>query len=161
MLEGKKGGSSMKARYTVILAVLAGLVWFAPAGADEKFIYYGSTVGGPQFNRPSTTSPFGPTGVIVSYQTQIFQVNQNTTCFVDGIQSGLFDGFLHVYQASFNPVNPAQNVVAANDDAPEIGVGSSRTAAFIALANTPYIVVTSAFTTGTNGDFINTVNCNS
>ena len=110
----------------------------------------GMSVGGPQFNRPSTTPPFGPTGVIVSYHTQIFQVNQNTTCFVDSIQNGLFDGFIHVYQASFNPINPGQNVVAANDDAPEIGVGSSRTAAFTTLANTPYTVVTSAFATGTN-----------
>ncbi len=150
----------MRARHTVILAVFAVFAWFAPAGADERFLYYGTTVGGPQFNRPSTTSPFPPTGVIVSYHAQIFQVNQQTTCFVDSIQNGLFDGFLHIYQGSFSPVNSQQNVIRANDDS-DLGVGSSRTTTFTALANTQYTVVTSAFSAGTNGDFQNTVNCDS
>jgi hypothetical protein len=153
----------MKSRTAVTLVIAVLLSWPGAALADESFIYYGTTVGGPLFNRPSTTSPFTPTGVVVSYEIQAFQVNQTTTCIVSSVQNGLFDGFLHIYQAQFNPVVSQNNVIAANDDdGTGLGVGSSRiTPPFQALANTPYFVVTSAFAAGNNGDFQNTVSCNS
>ena len=153
----------MKARLTVTLAVLAVLGWFAPVGANQSFTYYGTTVGGPQFVRPSATFTVGTT--ITTYQTQTFQVNLPVTCIVQGVQNGNNgankDGWIHVYQGTFNPLTPTANGVAANDDdsATGLGIGSSRTATFAAIANTPYIVVTSANGAGTEFDFQNFVSC--
>lgn len=150
----------MKPRLTVTLALIAMLAGYTAAGADESFSYYGTTVGGPQFNRPGIVAPFTPTGVIVSFHVQRFQVNQTTTCNVASFQNGLFDGFLHVYQSDFNPVNSSANAIRGDDDG-DLGIGSSRVTTFTALANTPYFVVTSAFSAGANGDFQNTIACSS
>jgi hypothetical protein len=153
----------MKLLAAIMMAIIGLVGWSTASRADEAFFYYGTTTGGPQFNRPDETFPFTPTGTIVSYQSQGFQVNQQTTCIVTSVQNGLFDGFLHIYQGAFNPLVSQNGVIAANDDDNlGLGVGSSRVVPpFTAFANTPYFVVTSAFAQQRDGDFQNTISCDS
>jgi hypothetical protein len=149
-----------------------GSVVVGSALAEESFTYYGTTVGGPLFNRPNGGTagapPFALSGVVTPYSRQSFQTNQTVACFVSSVQNSkqgssppvVFDGWIHVYQGSFDPTNPLSQIQRGDDDGPLLGVGTSETTTFTATANTPYIVVTSGDdATSDIGDFQNTVSC--
>lgn len=154
----------MKLLAAIMMGIIALVSWSTASRADEAFFYSSTTAGGPLFTRPNATAPpFTSSGVVTRYHVQQFQVNQATTCVINGIQNGNFDGFLHIYQAAFDPLVPLQNGLAANDDdSTGLFIGSSRIVPpFAVLANTPYIVVTSAFSQATDGTFTNMISCNS
>jgi len=152
----------MKSLAVAMMAIIAVVGWSSVSRADTAFIYSGTTVGGPVFVRPNTPATATSSGQIVHYQVQMFEVNLATTCTLNSIQNGVFDGFLYLYQATFNPLTPTiPPAIQSNDNSVDLGVGASLIIpAFAVLANTPYFVVTSGSTT-TDGDFQNFVTCNS
>jgi hypothetical protein len=155
----------LKPQMVLMLAVVILLSWLSPSGADESFLYYGSTVGGHQFNRPNFAAapPFAASGVVVAYHRQTFVVNQKTNCVISSVQNGNFDGALHVYEGEFNPIIPLLNVFRSNDnDALGLGTKASRIVPkFEVTAGTRYIVVTSSNLVLEEGDFQNTISCES
>lgn len=118
--------------------------------------YTGTTVGGPQWNRPfadgTCCSALGP----VRYSTQEFNVSANDTCDFTSVQS--YDGYIFIYRNSFDPLNQTANYVAGDDDGTG-GIGTSEIIGVNLQAATTYIAVTTGFELGEEGTFTNTLNC--
>lgn len=118
--------------------------------------YTGTTVGGPQWNRPfadgTCCSALGP----VRYSTQEFNVSANDTCDFTSVQS--YDGYIFIYRNSFDPLNQTANYVAGDDDGTG-GIGTSEIIGVNLQAATTYIAVTTGFEAGEEGTFTNTLNC--
>lgn len=155
----------MKSLAVAMMAIIAVVGWSSVSRADTAFIYSGSTVSGPVFVRPNIPALTTSSGQTVHYQVQQFEVNLATSCTVNSIQNGVFDGFLYIYQATFNPLNPiSPAAILGNIDSIDLGPGSnlipSGGGTFAVAANTPYFVVTAGSTT-TDGEFQNFVTCNS
>ncbi len=67
-----------------------------------------------------------------------------------------YDGYLHLYEGSFDPLDQLTNLVAGNDD----GAGGIGTSDLTGLTLTPgvdYILVTSGFGAGDEGTFTNEI----
>ena len=118
--------------------------------------YTGTTVGGPQWNRPfadgTCCSSLGP----VRYSTQEFNISANDTCDFTSVQS--YDGYIFIYSNSFDPLNQTVNYVAGDDDGTG-GIGTSEIIGVNLQAATTYIAVTTGFEAGEEGTFTNTLNC--
>ena len=119
--------------------------------------YGGTNVGGTPWTRPfadgSCCSGLGP----VLFTTQVFSVSANDSCSINSVQPG-WDGYIFVYQNTFDPLNQSANYVAGNDDGGG-GIGTSDLAGVPLNAGTTYILVTTGFEAGEVGNFTNTINC--
>lgn len=138
------------------IGTLAGALLLAAAGpaAAERFqSFAGNTAGGPFFNRPNETP--APTGISVRYRTQVFHLQSSARCIIYSAQD--YDGFLFLYRAPFNPVSPLTNLVAADDDTAEMGIGSSRLGVLLDAGT--YVLVTAGFNSDDEGPFQNFLQC--
>jgi hypothetical protein len=142
-------------RTCVALGLAALLEAAAVAQGDSFQTFAGSTVGQPTFNRPHEDLS-GPSGFMTRFQAQGFFLPAATTCYIYGAQD--FDGFLHLYQGSFNRNAPLTNVIAGNDDA-DLGIGTSQLENLV-LSSGFYVLVTSGYLFGSAGGFQNSVHCN-
>lgn len=149
-----------------------------PAQAGT-FSYAGTTVGGPTWNRPIET-PFGdPAGIcelgdnpveipcggnglstngtVVSYNVLNFAVDISGLYNFNSQQAGAFNGFIFIYQGSFNPTLPINNFLAANNNI----IPSNRTQSAInnlnLTAGTSYFFVTTGNTNVDAGTFNNSI----
>ena len=117
--------------------------------------YTGDTTGGLQWNRPfadgTCCSGLGP----VTYQIEYLHVGTTGAYNVRSVQDG-FDGYLFVYEGSFDPSNQTVNFVAGDDDG-NGGVGTSDIEGVTLDAGTTYIIVTTGFAAGDEGTYTNTV----
>ncbi len=144
-------------RRIVGCAVAVLLLSGAGAFADTAQSYLGkTTLSSPTFNRPGQSSPFALSGVITHYHVQEFELPSSSTCYVYSAQSN--DGYLHLYQGTFNPASPLTNLFAGDDDG-DLGVGTSQLES-LSLTAGHYALVTSSFGGGTSvGTFQNTIHC--
>lgn len=114
----------------------------------------GSTVGGPTWDRPIAGGPsisgLGP----VNYSTYSFTAAATGPFDFSSTQS--YDGYLHVYEGSFDPLNQLNNLLAGNDDGFG-GIGTSDITGLVLTEGTTYIVVTSGFAAGDVGTFTTTI----
>jgi hypothetical protein len=158
--------SSLAILSTTSLAIVA-----APDGAKAgTFSYSGNLTGQPTFNRPvegtPPTPPLSSVGTAVPYQTQTFTVDTTSSGYEiigrwrpsTGAPTGAnpsADGYIFLYQNSFNPASPLTNVLSADDDYSNnsrncsSAVGCSRlpstNATLTLTAGVTYIVVASQF----------------
>lgn len=140
------------------LLLLLGLLASArPAAAGAAFSFYGTTATGRTFDRPAIPGP-GLSGKTVGYSSQPFFVDANATCSLSSVQEGSFNGVVYLYQGAFDPSNPVNNLVAANDDA-ATGAGTSALAGLALDANKSYYLVTASNEPGTTGSFSSFVAC--
>jgi uncharacterized repeat protein (TIGR01451 family) len=128
-----------------------------PGPVRGNAVNYSSTlVGTPTWTRPfadcTGATGLGPMG----YHVQPFTVAANGAYDVTSVQNG-WDGYLFVYQNSFNPAAPNTNCVAGDDDGAG-GIGTSDILGVNLTAGTQYFVVTTAFENGEEGTFTNTLN---
>lgn len=127
---------------------------FSPASTVS---YSGTTAGAPTWARPfadgTCCSGIGP----VRYSVQQFYLSANDACDIASTQT-MFDGFLFVYQAPFNPLTQTVNFLAGDDDGSG-GVGTSNIDGVALQGNTTYTVVTTGFQAGDEGPFANTITC--
>ncbi len=146
------------------LLFVAGLMSLASAAAaDFNQTFTGSNLGGPLWNRPIDD---GPTlrAEAVHFQQQRFRLESAATCKIYGSQD--FDGYIHLYQGSFNSASPLTNLLGGDDDG-ELGIGTSRLPdpgdtsgePTLILPAGNYVLVTSGFSEGAQGSFWNTIHC--
>lgn len=140
--------------YVAALAALLAL----PALAGTA-VYSGDTTGGPLWDRPIGTGPsisgLGP----VNYSVQPFIVDAAGLYTIDSVQSddfGVWDGYLHLYQGSFDPTDQLTGLIGGNDDGPG-GIGTSQILDIALNTGTTYYAVTSGFAAGDVGGFTNTI----
>ncbi|MFN4243312.1 MAG: hypothetical protein ACK4PI_08755 [Tepidisphaerales bacterium] len=141
------------------------------------FSQYGElTADSPLFQRPgqsaSELAPAPPTTLgtgLFRYHTMDFTVPDDGIYEIFSAQA--FDGYLHLYQAPFDPTQPLQNVLAGDDDMTVLnggvvvnrgGIPGTFDSGFrIALLSGPtYTLVTSTFSANVvppNGNFYNEV----
>ncbi|MGD9583446.1 MAG: DUF11 domain-containing protein [Lysobacterales bacterium] len=133
-----------------------------PSGEHAQIInatvnYSNTTVGGPTYTRvlSDCATPSG-VGVGVNYHVQPFTVDATGAYDVTSVQDGGWDGYLFVYQNAFDPLNPATNCLAGNDDGVG-GIGTSDILGVALTAGTPYLAVTTGFEPADSGTFTNTI----
>ena len=69
-----------------------------------------------------------------------------------------YDGYLHVYIGSWDPLDQCTNLIALDDDGAG-GIGTSDILGLAVDAGNTYWIITSAFAAGDEGTFTNTVAC--
>jgi hypothetical protein len=74
---------------------------------------------------------------------------------IDSVQTGGWDGYIHLYQNAFDPNNQLTNLLAGDDDGPG-GIGTSQILN-IDLAPGVYVLVTSGFAAGDAGPYDTTI----
>ncbi|MEA5534913.1 PEP-CTERM sorting domain-containing protein [Crocosphaera sp. XPORK-15E] len=112
----------------------------APSAAMAlTFSYSGDLTGQPTFNRPDAGDP--PTGLAqfstaVPFQTQAFTVDTTGSGYeiigrwqpssgAPADANPTADGYLFLYQDSFDPLNPLSNILSGDDDFLSGGIGCS------------------------------------
>lgn len=125
----------------------------APA---DTVMYSATTVGGTSWARPfddcTGVSGLGP----VLLHNQPFFVGVTGAYDLTSIQDGGWDGFILVYENSFNSAAPNTNCLFANDDGVN-GVGESELFGIPLSVGTQYFLITTAFEAGEEGTFDNTI----
>lgn len=125
------------------------------ANPRDTVMYSDTLVGTPTWTRPfadcTGATGLGPMG----YQVEPFYVSANGAYDVTSVQNG-WDGYIFVYQNSFNPASPNTNCVIGNDDGGG-GIGTSEIFGVALSAGVQYFVVTTAFENGEEGTFTNTI----
>lgn len=129
-----------------------------PAGVVRASANYSATtVGGPTYTRAlASCAGLSGVGVGVSYHVQEFHIGTSGAHDVTSVQDGGWDGFVFVYQNSFDPMAPLTNCLAANDDGGG-GIGTSDILGVNLNAATTYFVVTTGFDPAESGTFTNTI----
>lgn len=146
---------------------LLGAVAIAPSADALTFSYSGDLTGQPTFNRPRQGDP--PTLLSLSdnalYQAQAFTVDTTASGYTligrwrpaSGGPAGgnaNADGFLFLYQGSFDPQNPLANLLSGNDDFSDSGICSGSACSRLPnnglntltlTAGVTYIAVASSF----------------
>jgi hypothetical protein len=133
---------------TALLLMLAG---FASA---DPISYSGTNITGDFWDRPIAGGPsisvLGP----VQYHVQAFFTDTSDNHHFGSTQD--YDGYIHVYQNAFDPLNQLLGLLAGDDDG-FTGVGSSNIADVWLMPGIQYFLVTSAFAAGNVGTFTNTI----
>ena len=137
---------------------LACLAIAASAGLASAQSYVNTTVGGPTWDRPVGAGPsisgLGP----VNYHEQPFFVDTTGLYTIDSLQFDppAWDGYIHIYENSFNPIDQLTGLIAGDDDGPG-GIGTSQVLDLNLNSGTQYFIITSGFAAGDAGMFENTV----
>ena len=145
----------------LFLAVLVAGPSLVQAAGTFNQTFTGSTVGGPTWNRPVSTSTLSGSCTACSYSVQVFELAAASGCYL--VSSQNYDGHMVLYRNSFNAAAPLTNLVDLDDDG-ELVIGTSRIpsnldTASIALAAGRYYIVTSAFSNGNSGSYSTTIHC--
>lgn len=120
-----------------------------PPPPEGTIIYEGTTVGGPTFQRPEGSGPELLDGEVAFDATTITIEDPG---FYDFLSVQDYDGYLHLYQGSFDPADPLGNLIIGNDD-----FGTFQSGFAVLMEPGEYVVVTSAFEAGVEGNFTNTI----
>lgn len=142
-----------------IVAIVGASLFLPIAGRTRlaeaaTFNYSGTNVGGPEWDRPIVTGPDISTLGPVRYSVQEILVDTAGAYDITSVQD--YDGYLHVYQGSFDPLDQLVGVIAADDDGAG-GIGTSEIFGVALTDGVCYYIVTSAFEAGEEGTFDNTV----
>ncbi len=143
---------------------LAGALAAAPLIADGAISFYGTTENKPTFNRPSGLASLSDFATNVRYDVVGFYPNVNSTCSIYSIQEGgTFDGYIALYQSSFNPASPLTNLIAVDDDFSSgdggLGIGTSAIEQVaLSFVSNWYVVVT-GFANDDQGSYHVNISC--
>lgn len=125
------------------------------AQADFSQVFTGNTRGGPTWNRPNSVGTV-VTGTSVAYRVDTFTLLDDARCIIYGAQD--YDGYLHLYMSSFDPLDQLTNFVAGDDDG-DLGIGTSKLEDLDLMAGF-YVLVSSGFSNTSAGRYQNTIHCN-
>jgi len=135
---------------------LTGLVLvfcFAGAAMAGTTSYSGDTTGDPTWNRTWSGGLSG-TGTAVPYETQAFSVSLSGNYTITSAYD-VYDGYLHLYESSFDPLDQFTNLIAANDDYSTLY--NAQLAGVSLVSGTDYIIVNSGFSNYDFGAYTTTV----
>jgi len=148
----------------VLLLAAAAVLVAAPVLSESVQTFVGNTGVGPTWHRPIEGNP--PISVSVNsprYSVQSFKLLHDSYCYIVSAQS--YDGYLLLYQGSFNPASPLDNIVSGDDDG-VFGVGTSYlpygapiSPSHLALTADTYYLVTTGWGNASFGAFQNTIHC--
>lgn len=120
--------------------------------------YSGNTTGAPPWQRPFTvgggssgTCDLSGTVSAVPYLVQHFGLD--TTGLYDIVSTQDYDGYLHLYANTFDPLDQCVDLIALNDD----GGPGSEIIGFNLNAGTTYHLVTSGFSNSSAGNFTHAI----
>lgn len=140
------------------LAVL--LMALSCAGVNAGTIFwFDDTTGGPTWNRPLAGGPpvnLSTVGTNVPYRVFQFAVDLTGSYSIQTSSNTPpgWDSFSFLYQNSFNASAPLSNILAGNDDNPNLGLtGFTRTL----NAGTTYFYVMTGFANTDQGSFTTTI----
>ncbi|KFL36190.1 hypothetical protein [Arenimonas donghaensis] len=128
----------------------------APDRLKNIVLYSGDTTGAPTWNRPNSLVSLSGVGTATPYVVNTVTVSANDSCDVLSIQPG-WDGYLHVYENGFDPLDQLTNLIDLNDDFPF--VGQSGFTGLALNAGSTYYFITSGFSNGDFGAFDTTIDC--
>jgi uncharacterized repeat protein (TIGR01451 family) len=119
-------------------------------------VYTDTNVGGPTWDRPAFLAPCllwdaDFSGGLVSYHEFSTTIGISSSLNISSEQD--FDGFLHLYEGSFDDTDPCANVIALNGPG---GVGTSEIST-VTQTSGPYYFITSGRDPADQGDFTNTL----
>ena len=117
--------------------------------------YSGDTTGNPTWNRTAGTSGLSGIGTAVPYETQAFSVSLSGNYTITSTYEYGYDGYLHLYEGSFDPTDQFTNLMAADDD--YNGLYGAQMADVSLASGTDYIVVNSGFSNYDFGAYATTV----
>jgi hypothetical protein len=139
----------MKTLMVAALAFTAALA--APASAATIF---GSTIGGPTFNRPVGGAPptvLSTVGTAVAYQVTAFTVSvTGSYTFLMTSFSTNLDSYLGLHANAFNPSAALTNAIVYDDDS---GPGSDSAFTANLLAGTSYFAIATGFANTDAGEY--------
>ena len=139
-------------RKSIGIAVIAAMGMAGAAFAQAE--YDGDTCGEPTWNRPfADFSGLSGVGTDVPYQVAGMTVDADGLYTIDSLQDG-WDGFLFLYEISFDPLDQLTNGVAGDDDGPG-GIGTSQILDVQLFAGTQYFVVMTGFDNDDCGPYTN------
>ncbi len=137
---------------------------YTPSQIDNPFAsvpFSGDTTGAASWDRPlsvgtgasgsCTISGSGP----VSYVVQDFHVDTTGLYTIYVAWTG-FDGYLHLYETAFDPLDQCLNLIALDDDGPG-GLADSEIVDVTLTAGVQYYVIANAFSAGGEGPFDGTI----
>ncbi len=143
----------MKLRHLAAVPAML-LVLASGAALATPVSYSGTNATGDFWDRPIGGGPgisgLGP----VEYSVQAFFTD--TTDFYDLSSVQDYDGYIHLYFGSFDPLDQLTGLLAGDDDGAG-GIGTSEILGIELFADTQYFLVTSAFSAGQTGTFTNTI----
>ena len=142
-------------------ATLLCLAAVASTASAQTFEYLGDTTGLDRFNRPSSLSTLSGFATDVPYEFIEVEVTQTGlyTLLSDQTNFGLrWDGYLLVYEGSFDPTSPLDGLIALNDDyfgslLPGTGVGYSGLENITLTEGVPYFIVHTGFANDDEGPY--------
>ncbi|MGA9341530.1 MAG: hypothetical protein WBV61_04280 [Rhodanobacteraceae bacterium] len=129
---------------------IAGPGHVAPGGVT----YTGSIVDEPTFNRPNVDCGLNSFATSVGWSARQYVGNVSGTYTFSSAQN--YDGFLSLYHASFDSGSPTTNCLTGNDD-DYPGIGTSRFSYNDSDYFSPNVLVTTAFSNGEEGTFVNEI----
>jgi len=134
------------------IAAMAVLALAGTAMADN-FSYSGMNDQG-SWDRPIGGGPgisgLGP----VMFHAETFTITAGGLHDISSVQD--YDGYIHLYLGSFDPLDQLTNLLAGDDDGVG-GVGTSDLMGINLLSGSTYVLVTSAFQAGDEGSFTNRI----
>ena len=136
-----------------VLAVcaVAALAGGAQAGVA---LYSGDTTGGPTWNRPVSLGSLSAVGTAVPYEVMQVNVDANGSYdFLGEWDYPPYDGFMLLYQNSFDPNDQLTNLVALDDD----GTGLDNSMFSALLSGIDYFIVATGFANDDFGTYTITV----
>jgi hypothetical protein len=146
--------SSALVRQATNAAMLAIGLFGAMLAQAGTLTFTDTTVGGPTWNRPLSTTTLSGVGTNVAYDVNRIQVDQtgNYTFFSQSLVPAGWDNYLVLYANGFAASSPLANLIALNDD---LTIGSFGQAGFtIALsAGINYFLVETGFGNASAGSY--------
>lgn len=161
--------SNVTALFKVVAVVVS--IFSATITAAAVLTINDTTAGNPTWNRPvalgATEVPapvngLSSLGTAVAYDVVQFQVNQNGTySFFNSATDPLnWDNYTFLYQGSFDPLSQLANLIAGNDDYPDVATGIIGTSGFDSVAllrGTNYYLVTTGSKNNHFGEYTATI----
>lgn len=146
--------SSALVRQATNAAMLAIGLFGATLAQAGTLTFTDTTVAGPTWNRPLSTTTLSGVGTNVAYDVNRIQVDQtgNYTFFSQSLVPAGWDNYLVLYANGFAASSPLANLIALNDD---LTLGSFGQAGFtIALsAGIDYFLVETGFSNADVGSY--------
>lgn len=124
--------------------------------------FTGDNTGGPTWDRPYTlgTGASGSCSIStsgpVSSEVTLFHVDTTGLYTIYSAWTG-FDGYLHVYEIAYDPLDQCLNLLALNDDGPG-GAGDSEIVDVSLTAGVQYYLIASGYNAGYEGPYAGTFN---
>jgi hypothetical protein len=154
--------SSIISKGFMVLASTSVVFGTATPSFAGSFTYTGTTVAGDTWHRPVANQndvpvKLSPTTTAVTFSA--FEFNVDTTGLYDFISTSTnpanWDNYTFLYANSFDPTQPLDNIIIANNDFPSQGLSGFNNVALTAGLN--YFLVTSGFANTDQGAFTNTI----